>query len=315
MSITVVSSLAYMYFAKVPDAPFGNKQVRPLLLARGFGGFFGVFGLYYSLVYLPLAEATVITFLAPMVAAWACSVFMKTSFTKTQQIGFVISLLGVVLIAQPFHFTSASQAITGPSSNSTTSPETTSNSTETSDLPHVHEVTPSEHIFAVFVGLTGVCGAACAYTTISWIGKRAHPLISVNYFATWCTFVSAIALIAVPSVKFRLPSGVWEWTLMAFLGISGFVMQFLLTASLAHTGGGKGLNMVYTQMLFALGFDKIIWGVSPGVISIIGSSLILGSAIWVAMKKEEKKETVPAARTDEEEGLIRRVEIDEDDAV
>jgi hypothetical protein len=44
--------------------------------------------------------------------------------------------------------------------------------------------------------------------------------------------------------------------------------------------------MVYVQMLFALSFDKLIWGTTPGTLSIIGSSLILGSAIYVAMHKE-----------------------------
>lgn len=47
--------------------------------------------------------------------------------------------------------------------------------------------------------------------------------------------------------------------------------------------------MVYMQMLFALSFDKLIWGTTPGTLSIIGSSLILGSAIYVAMHKEGPK--------------------------
>jgi len=45
--------------------------------------------------------------------------------------------------------------------------------------------------------------------------------------------------------------------------------------------------MVYTQMIFALAFDKLIWGTTPGIPSVIGSSLILGSAIYVAMNKRE----------------------------
>lgn len=47
--------------------------------------------------------------------------------------------------------------------------------------------------------------------------------------------------------------------------------------------------MVYTQMLFALTFDKLVFGTTPGWLSIMGSSLILGSAIYVAMHKETAK--------------------------
>jgi hypothetical protein len=51
--------------------------------------------------------------------------------------------------------------------------------------------------------------------------------------------------------------------------------------------------MTYTQMLFALAFDKFFFGHSPGWMSIFGSTLILGPAIFVAMQKngEEPKES------------------------
>jgi hypothetical protein len=65
--------------------------------------------------------------------------------------------------------------------------------------------------------------------------------------------------------------------------------------------------MVYVQMLFALGFDKLIWGNTPGALSIIGSSLILGSAIYVAIHKEESGKTAKLrerTNQEEEQGLM-----------
>ena len=50
-----------------------------------------------------------------------------------------------------------------------------------------------------------------------------------------------------------------------------------------------------------------MWGTTPGVLSIIGSSLILGSAIYVAMHKENPKKAhdVPErGNGDEELGLM-----------
>lgn len=46
MSITVVLAMAYMWWTKTPHFPFGAPEVRWLLVARGMGGFFGVFGMY-----------------------------------------------------------------------------------------------------------------------------------------------------------------------------------------------------------------------------------------------------------------------------
>lgn len=46
MSITLVLASVYMYLKKTPHFPFGMPEVRWLLVARGVGGFFGVFGMY-----------------------------------------------------------------------------------------------------------------------------------------------------------------------------------------------------------------------------------------------------------------------------
>jgi drug/metabolite transporter (DMT)-like permease len=98
---TVICSAFYMWYNKIPQ-PFGAPSVRPLLLLRGIAGFFGVFGLYYSLMYLPLSEATVLTFLAPILCCYACSLVIPGEvFTRKQQIAGVVSLLGVILIARP----------------------------------------------------------------------------------------------------------------------------------------------------------------------------------------------------------------------
>ena len=72
--------------------------------------------------------------------------------------------------------------------------------------------------------MLGVCGTVVAFTTIRWIGKRAHPLISVNYFAAWCTIVSFVMQFILPGVGFLLPADAKEWAYLIFLGICGFVM-------------------------------------------------------------------------------------------
>ncbi|KAF2266668.1 hypothetical protein CC78DRAFT_491552 [Lojkania enalia] len=312
MSITVICSSFYMWYKKTEHFPFGMKEVRPLLVARGLTGFFGVFGMYYSLLYLPLADATVITFLAPSISCWACSYLIKEPFTRMEQIAAYISLFGVVLIARPVSLfsslTHSSEPALPTSGDSGVAPFPT-NATQTSPqlASDYDKVTPTQRASAVGVAMLGVLGAAGAYTTIRWIGKRAHPLISVNYFATWCTIVSVGMMLVLPGVGFLLPKGFKEWCYLLFLGICGFVMQFLLAAGLQYEKSSRATNMVYTQMLFALTFDKLVWGTTPGALSIIGSSLILGSAIYVAMHKEDNKKDGrerDRGSRDEEMGLM-----------
>ncbi len=365
MSITVLLSLLYGFRTRIPHFPFGHPSVRRLLILRGMGGFFGVFGLYWSLLYLPLAEATVLTFLAPILTCYACSLLIKgESFSRQQQIAGFTSLVGVVFIARPGSlFTSFSHSAAGVGDASgATSPALSSN-TSSPSTPHIPTATappptPNQHLHATLLALLGVLGATTAMTTIRKIGTRAHPLISVNYFSSWCTLVSLIAVLAVPSVGFRLPANAQECGLLALLGGFGFVMQFLLTAGLSYGGqpapvtvyrrtsaaenqtadreilrrdieeerpearqptkqsrraaaaaatsaatkgsGTRATSMLYTQMLFALGFDRWIWGISPEWQSWVGSVIILGSAVWVAAARE--KVNSRGREVEEEEG-------------
>jgi len=85
----------------------------------------------------------------------------------------------------------------------------------------------------------------------------------------------------------------------------------LLAAGLAAEKSSRATNMVYSQMLFALIFDKIVFGITPTMLSILGSSLILGSTIYVAMLKESRKNVeqtrdmeMADVLSDEEIGLI-----------
>ncbi|KAF2635127.1 hypothetical protein P280DRAFT_474043 [Massarina eburnea CBS 473.64] len=321
MAITAICSTIYMWRAKTEHFPFGLKEVRWLLVARGLTGFFGVFGMYYSLLYLPLADATVITFLAPSLACWACSFLIKEPFTRMEQIAAYVSLFGVVLIARPmtfFSFLSHNDPVPLASGDGDFIP-TPANIT--AGVPHriasdYGSVTPAQRAAAVGIAMLGVLGSAGAYTTMRWIGMRAHPLLSVNYFAIWCTIVSMVMMFVLPDIGFLLPSNATDWSYLIFLGICGFVMQFLLAAGLQYEKSSRATNMIYCQMLFALAFDKMVFGTTPSILSILGSSLILGSAVYVAVHKEDVKKDVDHGNGEEEYGLMSPylgAEIDDDD--
>jgi hypothetical protein len=67
-------------------------------------------------------------------------------------------------------------------------------------------------------------------------------------------------------------------------------------------------------MLFALLFDRWIFGTVPGLWSLLGSGLILGSAIYVAIQKGVGEGTVVRTReetemmADEERGMLEDVD-------
>lgn len=329
MSITVVASYLYMWYAKVPQ-PFGNRSVLPLLIFRAAGGFWGVYGLYYSVQYLPLAEATVLTFLAPILSCYACSIFLPGEiFTRKQQFAGFVSLIGVILIARPFAF------LRSDAGDGTDSIE--------AERENPGDADPNHRMMAIIMAMIGVLGASSAYTSIRMIGQRCHPLVSVTYFSLFTTVVSVIAIIVIPSISLDLPGTLLEWTLLTALGVCGFLLQFLLTAGLAYvpppprdrkkssnhqlfrtpsqhsnqeeqvskpeadtgarsSSGTKATAMLYTQMLFALFYDNTVWGSTLSAVSWIGSALILCSALYVALARESTPAQAGAADGEENAG-------------
>ena len=63
----------------------------------------------------------------------------------------------------------------------------------------------------------------------------------------------------------------------------------------SKVSGTRATAMCYTQMLFALAGDKLVFGATPDTMSWIGSVLILAGAVWVAAARDsiakDKKNT------------------------
>lgn len=128
------------------------------------------------------------------------------------------------------------------------------------------------------------------------IGDRAHALISVNYFAFLATAGSSAALLALPGIGFVAPRSAVEWLLLASMGVLGFGLQFLLTTGLQMDKSPKATSMLYTQVLFALGFDWAVWGVLPGGWSLFGGAIVVASTLWSALQKSAPAAAPAAGR-------------------
>lgn len=151
-----------------------------------------------------------------------------------------------------------------------------------------------------------VVAASSAYTSIRWIGNRAHSLISVFYFSGLVTVLTAILVPAIPSIpNFHMPEGPEEWTCLTVLSVVGFAAQWSLTKGLQLEKAGRGIQLMYMQLLFAGLFEWMIWGYVPGALTWVGGLLIIGSLVCVNMLKEKNEPaTVTKDVQDEETGLL-----------
>ncbi|EUC56876.1 drug/metabolite transporter [Rhizoctonia solani AG-3 Rhs1AP] len=275
MLITYVCCQAYMFAAGVPDPILGPKGVRKWLVIRGVVGFFGLFGLYYSLHYMSLSDATVLTFLAPTVTAVLGFLFLHEAVSWKQMLAGLTSLVGVVLIARPTSlFGGNGKTDTGSGAGGPT-------------------VTEAERMVAVAVAMLGVLGASCAYVSLRVIGKRAHPMHTMSYFSLWCVLVSVVGGLATHS-HWVLPRQ-WTWIgMLIIVGLFGFLAQLLLTLGLQRETASRGTMVLYIQIVFSLVFERVAFGVSPSGLSVLGTCVIIASAIYVALNKPSKETNTPA---------------------
>ena len=237
--------------------------------------------------YLPLAEATVLSFLTPILTIWVASYFLNEVFGVTEFLAALTAFLGVLLIARP-----------GPLADLLGSHKPTKDAQS--------HVTSAQRLFAVIMGLLGVVGSTTAFTVIRVIGSRVNALITVTYFSGMVTILSTLLLLILPGMGFRLPANLGEWGCLIALGISGVIFQVLLTKGLQISKTSRAMNMMYLKMLTAIILDKLIWNIVPGWVNCIGSLLILVSAAVVATRQEKRQETSKDQQyeADEETALL-----------
>ncbi|RDX50712.1 DUF6-domain-containing protein [Lentinus brumalis] len=291
MVMTWIVCVLYMTMTGVPDPILGPKGIRTLLAFRGLAGFVGLFGTYYALQYLSLSDATVLSFLTPMATAITGALLLKEDLTINQVLASVFSFVGVVLIARPvFLFGSDTHDVS------------------TGDDSAARVVTATQRLGAVGVALLGVVGLTSAYTTIRAIGKRAHPMHNLGAFSLFCVLMAPIAMI-VARTPVIVPDNLSCLLMILAVSACGFAAQMTMTTGLQRETAGRGTMAIYAQVIFALVFERIFFHTTPPPLSILGTVIILSSAIYVALSKRNasKPPSKPSDETVLEEGLLLSV--------
>ncbi|SCU97411.1 LADA_0H06150g1_1 [Lachancea dasiensis] len=294
MIITYGGTLIYMYMnrSKIEHVPWGPPGLRKWFVLRGVFGFFGVFGMYYALMYLSVPDATVISFLGPSLTGIMAWMILHERYSKIEASGAFVSLFGVVMIVRPaFLF--------GSPDNRPANDAVESNS-------------PRDRLVASLIALLGVFGASNVYIIIRHIGNRAHAIMTVSYFALIVSVISVVGICTIPSIGFQTPQTSRQWLLFSIIGFSGFFMQLLLTMGIQRERAGRGAFMSYSQILYALLWDLLIWNHLPGLWSWCGIVIIIGSAICVL--KYKPKAEAPVLTDQEANRAIQLQDLEVDEA-
>lgn len=270
MRCTVTLILSYLWLRRSGQPIFGSMHARNLLVLRALVGFLSLFSFVYSIQRLPLSQATVLSFTAPIMASIAARIILREKLKIAEIGGLALSFFGVLFI---FRRILTTQAVSG----GLVKPG------EAISL----NVRGSDHMLAVLVGLFSSITGGISYCLIK-AGANAsdQPLVTVFSFGTLASPAAGICLFFFE--EFVLPS-FYSFLLMLVLSVLAFFAEVLLARGLQLEKTSKVANVQYIEValtqLWGMGLSRI----APSFGRLVGCVLILVSVFYTMYIGPEKE--------------------------
>lgn len=246
-AISLALSLAVVLHKDIPI--FGQQRL--WLLARGIVGFLALLCVYYSVVHLPLAEATILQYVHPIFTLLIALLFLGERIHSHTAICIALSLFGLILVIQP-------SGLTGV---------------------QINALDP----FAIGIALLGALGSGIAYVIVRKLAVTEDSSVIILYFPLVCL----PATIVLGWQQFIMPSGT-DWLYVLGVGVFTQVGQWGLTKGMALQSAGVVSAFSYVQVPFAMILGYFIFNEELNVWVMAGASLILLAA-WINTRSITEK--------------------------
>ena len=222
---------------------------RRLLLQRGILGAAALACFLFSLTHLPLAEATLIQYMNPVLAILVAHWWFGERMGKGEWFALAASLVGVLLITRPsFLFGGAASGI---------------------------------HPGHALIALMGGAFSGSAYATIRQM-PRERPEVVVLYLPLMSVPMSLPFIAS----KWLKPTAL-EWTLLVGIGVATQLAQTSMTKGLQIEKTARATMVGYVQIIFAGTWGAVLFSEAITWWTIVGAVIVLtGMLSLVVVHKE-----------------------------
>lgn len=231
---------------------------RPLVHARR--AMIGALGMFLTLgvvLVLPLAEATVLGFTAPVFAVLLSVVLLHEKVGPWRVGAVVLGLIGVAVMANPSQ----------------------------SHLP----------LFGLAVGIGAAFAVALVSIQLRDLGRTEEPITIVFYFSAMSLPMLALTLPFAPAGYDRPfhhdPVG---WLMIAGIGLLGLASQLLMTAALRYGRVSSVIVMDYAQFGWSLLWGWLVFGHLPPASTWLGAPAIIAAGVIIARREHLRANRVAA---------------------
>src|SRR5688572_8685275 len=236
----ITLALSWWALQRLGLVPWGTQ--RRLLLVRGTLGSIALMCFFYSILHLPLGEATLIQNMNPVFATVLAAFILREHLRVAEVMCLVASLFGVVFIAQP-------EALFGVAAT-------------------------SESPIEIAIALMGALASGTAYTLVRKMRHTEHPLVIVFYLPLLSVPISLPFALA----SWRWPTAL-EWLLLLGVGITTQLAQVNMTRGLQLERTARATTIGYLQVAFAVVWGAVLLGEIPDAWTLAGAATIIGSTL------------------------------------
>jgi drug/metabolite transporter (DMT)-like permease len=214
---------------------------------RAATGLVGMLFTYGAVLLLPLAEATTLSFTAPIFAVLIALVMFGEKIGRYRWSAVVIGFAGVLVVMQP-----GSAAVEGVT------------------------------LTGVVVGLIAPAVVAFISFQIQDLNTTENPWSIVFWFTALSTPVAALALPFVMSAHDPV-----TWGIILLMALTGAAAQMLLTTSLRFGSAAVILLMDYTALLWASFYGFYVFDRAAPASLWLGAPLIIGAGVLIAWRERQ----------------------------
>ena len=235
-----------LYLAAKGQFPSGIVTRHPR--AHLLRGVFSVGSMYLSfltLSLLPQANATALSFVAPLLVMGLAPLILRERPHTMVFVGAVLGFAGILVMVLPALQGSADTAV----------------------------------IYGTLSGLGCAACTAAAMTQIKRLTATENPGAIVLYFCLSCGTAGLLSSLFTPWVM----PGLATVGLLFAAGLAGGLAHIAMTESLARAPATVVAPLEYTSMLWAVGFDLVLFDLFPGPMTLLGSGVIIASAVLVTV--------------------------------
>lgn len=255
-----VALLPLLIWLKIQGNVLESIKTRNLFghLIRGFSGTGGMYFNYMALIYISLADATAISYAAPLFTVIMAAVLLKENVRFSRWLAVVVGFSGIIIMLS-------------------------ANLTASGSFFAAEGTTAGAGLGALFALVAALCSAT-SNVQIRFLNGIEKPGAIVFYFSLMTMLIGLFTAL----FGWRMPSPM-QLLLLIGCGFFGGMAQILVTLSLRYTDASLLAPFDYTTLVWSMVIGYLFLNSLPGSSTLMGASIVALAGIFAIWSDQRQR--------------------------